>query len=46
MIGYNVAQELFNLIELTDLNHFNLTYDWLGEMNTTYTYGGKLKDNQ
>lgn len=46
VIGYGTAQDLFNLIELNDINHNNLTYDWLGELNATYSYGGKLKNNQ
>lgn len=46
VISYSLAKELFDLIELTESNQNNLTNDWLGELNTTYSLGGKLKNNR
>ena len=46
VISYSLAKVLFDLIELTESNHNNLTKDWIGELNTTYSLGGKLRNNQ
>ena len=43
MIGYGVAFEIFKLLEY---NANNVSKEWNGELNVTYTYGGKLKDGR
>ncbi len=43
VIGYNDAWKLFELIEF---NKNEVTNNWKGEFNLTYTYGGKLRDNR
>lgn len=40
VIGYDVAYELFKLIEGN--NNEVKDDSWKGEMNVTYVYGGKL----
>lgn len=42
VIGYSVAYDLFKLIE----NNVQVKNEWKGELNMSYTYGGKLKDNK
>ncbi|CAF0930021.1 unnamed protein product [Brachionus calyciflorus] len=42
VIGYAVAYDLFKQIE----NNKPVKNEWRGELNMSYTYGGKLKDNR
>ena len=41
-IGYDLAEKIFKLME----KNKRVDDDWAGEMNVTYTYGGKLSDDR
>lgn len=42
VIGYSVAYELFKLIEINN----PVKSEWKGELNMTYSYGGRLNGNK
>ena len=42
VIGYGLAGDIFNMID----GYENVPSKWKGEMNVTYTFGGKLKDRR
>ena len=42
VIGYGLAGDIFKMIDGCD----NVPSKWKGELNATYTFGGKLKDKR
>lgn len=42
MIGYGLVKNLFDLID----SDIRVPENWTGIMNTTYKFGGKLKENR
>ena len=43
VVGYEVAYDLFKLMEV---NNNPVPIDWTGEMNMTYSYGGRLNNDR
>lgn len=45
VIGYDLAAQLFQLFE-NETTAKSIPDIWKGELNVTYSFGGKLKDNR
>lgn len=43
VVGYEVAYDLFKQMEV---NNNPVPIDWTGEMNMTYSYGGRLNNDR
>ena len=46
MIGYKIAEELFNLMRNNSHQKQHVPEAWRGQLNTSYTFGGFLESNQ
>lgn len=46
VIGYAMAAEIFNLMDTNSTVGIHTPDEWKGELNVTYSLGGKLKDDR
>lgn len=45
-IGYDLAREIFSLIDIESNKNKNIPVEWIGNMNVSYSFGGKLKNKR